>query len=121
MANTAINSVEQYIASRPEAVRVVLTQVREAIRRALPKAEESISYNMPTYKIAGAPVIYFAAWKSHYSLYPATARLLEAVPDLASYKVEKGTFRFRYTEAVPSVLIAGMARFRAEEAALRST
>src|SRR6202040_4317174 len=73
-----VRSVEEYIAAQPEAVRPTLGLVRSAIRNAVPKAEESISYNIPTYKSHGDPVLYFAAWKQHYSLYPATGTLLAA-------------------------------------------
>lgn len=78
MAKSSPQTVDDYIASQPEAAQPALTQVRNAIRKALPAAEEVISYNIPTYKLDGAMVIYFAGWKHHYSLYPAGARLLAA-------------------------------------------
>lgn len=73
MAKTDFKSVDEYIAAQPDAAQVVLERVRSTIRRALPGAEEVISYNMPTYKVHGRPVLYFAGWKQHYSLYPATS------------------------------------------------
>jgi uncharacterized protein YdhG (YjbR/CyaY superfamily) len=73
MAKTDFKSVDEYIASQPEAAQGVLELVRSSIRKAVPNAEESISYKIPTYKLRGDPVIYFAGWKQHYSLYPATA------------------------------------------------
>ena len=59
-------------------MQAVLQAVRAAIQQALPKAQESISYQMPTYKLGGRAVIYFAAWKKHYAIYPATVALVEA-------------------------------------------
>ena len=53
--------------------------MRATIRKAVPKAEESISYKIPTYKLRGERLLYFAGWKQHYSLYPATKRLLAAL------------------------------------------
>ena len=50
----------------------MLEQIRSTIRKALPGAEEVISYKIPAYKLHGSPVLYFAGWKQHYSLYPAT-------------------------------------------------
>jgi uncharacterized protein YdhG (YjbR/CyaY superfamily) len=88
--------------------------VRTAIRRAVPRAEEMVSYGMPTYKLHGRPLLYFAAWKHHYSVYPATARLVAAFKDeLAPYRVEKGTIRFPLTGLVPGKLIGRIAKFRA--------
>ena len=118
MAAPAFDSVEDYIAAQPEATRRALARVRGAIRKAVPEAEESISYNMPTYKLGGRPLLYFAGWKRHYSLYPANARLVAAFPDeLAPHKVSKGTLRFELSEPVPVKLIARIAKFRAQEVA----
>src|SRR5208282_5414259 len=110
-------SVDEYIASQPEAVQGILGLVRSAIRRALPGADEVISYKIPTYKLRGEAVLYFAGWKQHYSLYPAGARLAAAFKDgLASYKVHKATIRFPFSEPAPVKLIERIAKFRAKEA-----
>jgi len=115
----APKNVDVYIASFPPAVQGVLTRVRVAIRKALPRAEEVISYNIPAYKLHGRGVLAFAGWKRHYSLYPANARLVAAFrAELAPYEVNnKGTIRFPLDEPVPVRLIAGIARFRAKEVA----
>ena len=116
MAKTAITSVDQYIDSQPEAIQPTLTRVRQIIRKAVPKADELISYKIPAYKLHGDPVVYFAAWKQHYSLYPATRRLCEALAtELAPYTVQKATIRLLYTQPVPETLIARVAKFRAQE------
>ncbi len=60
MAKPDFESVDAYIAAQPEAVQAALARVRSTVRKALPGAEELISYRMPTYKLHGAPVIYFA-------------------------------------------------------------
>jgi uncharacterized protein YdhG (YjbR/CyaY superfamily) len=113
-------SVDEYIASQPEAVRSMLRRVRGAIRKAVPDAEEVISYHMPTYKLGGRPMLYFAGWRHHYSLYPATDRLVAALSDeLAPHARDKGTIRLPFSEAVPVRLIERVARFRAREVAER--
>lgn len=117
MTRSVFKSVDEYIAAQPAAMRAILERVRRAIRKGMPRAEETISYGMPTYKMRGRPVIYFAGWKQHYSLYPANPRLVAAFrQELASYDVnDKGTIRFPLSEPVPTSLIAGIAKFRAEE------
>jgi len=120
MPKPDFKSVDEYIASQPDAAQGVLKLVRSTIRKALPKAEEVISYKMPTYKLRGAAVLYFAGWKQHYSLYPAGARLLAAFKhELASYKINNSTIRFPLSEPVPVKLIARIAKFRSKEAAER--
>ena len=96
MARPGFKSVDDYIAAQPEAVRPVLEQVRAAIRKAIPKAEEVISYQIPAYKLGGQTVIFFAGFKAHFSLYPiAGAAIREFKADLEPYEVNnKGTVRF---------------------------
>ena len=116
MANTNFKSVDDYIATKPETVQAILERVRGTIRKAVPRAEEVISYQIPAYKLDGGAVIYFAGWKEHYSLYPASDRLVKAFKrDLAPYKISKGTIRFPLDEPVPAKLIADIAKFRAKE------
>ena len=120
MAKTAYKSVDQYIAAQPEHGRDALQRVRATIRKALPKAEEVVSYQIPAYKLNGSMVIYFAGWKAHYSIYPATGRVLEAFArELEPYEIRKSTVRFPLTARIPVGLIARIAKFRAAEAAER--
>jgi uncharacterized protein YdhG (YjbR/CyaY superfamily) len=121
MAKTDFRSVDEYIATHPGEVQAILQPVRSTIRRALPAAEEVISYQIPTYKLHGGNVLYFAGWKKHYSLYPATDRLVAAFKDdLAPYEVNKGTIRFPFSEPVPVKLIGRIAKFLAKEAVARA-
>jgi uncharacterized protein YdhG (YjbR/CyaY superfamily) len=121
MAKSGIRTVPDYIAAQPEAARPALTQVRNAIRKALPEAEELISYNMPTYKLDGVIVIHFAGWKQHYSLYPTGARLQAAFrKELAACKINKSTIRFPLSEPVPVRLIQRIVEFRIAETARRA-
>jgi uncharacterized protein YdhG (YjbR/CyaY superfamily) len=120
MAKVHFKTVDEYLAGQPPESRKILEQVRNAIRKAAPKAEESIAYNLPAYKLDGEPLIYFAGWKKHYSVYPATAKLVAALGDeLAGYEVEKGTIRFPLTEPAPVKLIARITKLRREEAGER--
>jgi uncharacterized protein YdhG (YjbR/CyaY superfamily) len=118
MAKT-VKSVDGYIASQPKEVQVLLERVRATIAKAVPGAEEQISYGIPAFKLHGRPVLYFAGWKQHYSLYPSTAPLIAAFrKELAPYEVNnKGTIRFPLSKPVPVKLIAALAKFRAMEVA----
>ncbi len=113
----APKNIDEYIAGFPRSVQTVLKKVRSTIRKAVPGAQETISYNMPTYKLNGQGVIHFAGWKEHYSLYPSNTRLIAAFrKELSAYEFnDKGTIRFPLSEGVPEKLIAGIAQFRAKE------
>jgi uncharacterized protein YdhG (YjbR/CyaY superfamily) len=121
MAKTDFRSVDEYIARHPKDVQTILQRVRSTILKALPGAEEGISYQIPTYKLRGGYVVYFAGWKQHYSLYPASDRLVAAFKhELEPYKISKGTIRFPLSQPVPVRLIERIAKFRAREAAERA-
>jgi uncharacterized protein YdhG (YjbR/CyaY superfamily) len=112
-------SVDEYLARCDKPAQKVLRQVRRAIKKALPGAEEVISYRIPAYRMHGRIVVYFAAWKEHYSVYPLT-RKIEATlePEIASFATSgKGTIRFPFSAPVPVDLIQAIARLRAEDVA----
>ena len=104
-------TIDEYIAAAPAAVRPILTKVRQTIRKAVPEAEERISYRMPAYRLKG-DVAYFAAFKNHIGLYPPVQgddKLLAAV---AKYANDKGNLRFPLDAPIPYALIARIVKQR---------
>jgi uncharacterized protein YdhG (YjbR/CyaY superfamily) len=95
----------------------VLERVRATIRKALPRGTEGISYQIPVYKVDGAMVLYFAGFRSHYSIYPATERVVGALEkELAGALHSKASIHFPY-DTVPARLITRIAKLRAAEVA----
>lgn len=116
MAQTSDTSVDDYIAAQREELRPVLEQVRAAIRKAVPDAVETISYQMPAYKAAGGVVIFFAGWKEHFSLYPfADDVVAQFAKELAPYERSKGTIKFPLSQKPPLKLIEKLAKARAAD------
>jgi uncharacterized protein YdhG (YjbR/CyaY superfamily) len=113
----ASKTVDDYVAAFPKPVGSMLQKVRAALHKALPGAEEAISYGIPVLKLNGRPVVYFAGWKEHYSLYPMNKRMEAAfAKDLAKYKISgKGTVRFPLSKPIPVGFIQRIAKFRARE------
>jgi len=121
MARPSFQSVGDYIAAQPPPARPVLQRVRATIRKALPRATEGISYQIPVYKIDGAMVLYFAGFRRHYSIFPATARVVGALKkELAGFLHGKASIRFPLAGAVPTRLITRIARLRAAESGARA-
>jgi len=111
MTRPKTSMVDAYIARQPSASQAVLRRVRIIIRRVLPGAEETISYQIPTYKIAGRGVVAFAGWKKHWSIYPVTEAVRAALgPEAASYEFSKGTMRFPLAAPVPTRLVERVVR-----------
>ena len=121
MAKGAPKNVDEYVRQQAEPTREALEKVRAAIRRALPHAEEVISYKMAAYRLNGKVVLYFAGWKEHYSVYPAGERVMrEMESELAPYDVRRGTIRFPLGKPVPAKLIEKIAKLREDEVLRRS-
>src|SRR5215470_14742359 len=115
MNQSVPKSVDEYITAQPEAVRLKLEQVRAAIRTAVPDAVEGIGYRMPGYKLHGKPLLYFAAFKEHYSLFAASGSFFAALEEeLRGYEQRKGTVHFPLTKPVPVKLISRIAKLRAD-------
>lgn len=114
-------SVDAYLAALPEASHRVLTRVFAALRKGVPGSEPVISYGIPALRSGGRVIIYCAAFTAHYSVYPATPDLVEALGDaLAPYDYNgKGPIRFPLVGKVPVALLTQIARLRAAEEAAR--
>lgn len=111
-----MSSVEAYIAAQPPASQPLLRAVRQAIRKGMPKAEESIAYQIPAYALGGRRVLYFAGWKKHLALYPTSTAMLAAMGDeLEPYRAAKDSLHFSLARPVPTELIEKIAAFRATE------
>ncbi len=104
----APETVEEYIAAQPKEVRQYLQEVRDALRAALPEAEERISWSMPAYW-KGHNIIQFAGFKNHVGLYPGPEAVREFSERLKDYKTSKGTIQLPYSREVPAGLISDIA------------
>lgn len=108
------SNVDSYIASFPKETQVLLEQMRSIIKKAAPKAEEVISYQMPAYKYNGV-LVYFAGYAKHIGFYP-TGRGIEAFKEeISSYKTSKGTIQFPLNKKLPVTLITKIVKYRVKE------
>jgi uncharacterized protein YdhG (YjbR/CyaY superfamily) len=99
-------TVDAYIASFPPDVRPKLEAVRDTMRAAASGTEETISYGIPTFKLEGRYVVYFAGWKDHISVYPVPGGEPDLERRMAPHVAAKGTLRFPLDKPIPLDLIA---------------
>ena len=109
MANK-YETIDDYIASKPPEVQPILEAVRQTLRKAVPEADEAISYEIPTFKLDGRYVVYFAAWKNHLSVYPIPDADEALEKELAPFRAAKGTLKFPLGEPIPYDLIERVAK-----------
>ena len=110
-------TVEDYLASLPEDRRAGVDQLRQTIRAAAPEATETIAYSMPAFRSHGGQfLVSFASFKAHYSLFPASGAVVEALgEELAPYLAGKGTIRFPAKEPLPLATVAKVVQIRLAE------
>ncbi|MGA9761346.1 MAG: DUF1801 domain-containing protein [Gaiellaceae bacterium] len=93
---------DEYFAAIPEPEKTALERVRQFVRRAVPGAEESVSYGMPAFKYKGRPLLGLRVAKDHLSLFPfSPAAVSSARKELAGFDLSKGTVRFSADKPVP--------------------
>ncbi len=107
-------TIDEYIKKAPQNVQPILKKIREIIRKAAPKAEETIKYRMPTFVLHGN-LVHFAAMKNHIGFYPTPGPIRAFQKELASYETSKGAIRFPLDRPIPFVLITKMIKFRVKE------
>lgn len=112
--NTAITTIDAYIATFPVSTQALLQQMRNTITKAAPKAEEAISYGMPTFKLQGN-LVHFAGYKNHIGFYPAPSGIEAFADELKKYKTSKGAIQFPVDEKLPLALVTKIVKFRVKE------
>jgi uncharacterized protein YdhG (YjbR/CyaY superfamily) len=113
-SKTSITTVDEYFSILPEQARTALEQLRQTIKNTAPEAEEAISYQMPAFRFHGI-LVYYAAFKNHYSLFPMTKALEVFKEDIKGYETTKGTIHFSYGKPLPVKLIKEIIQYRVKE------
>ena len=114
-------TIDEYLAALPEERRATMEGLRRTINAAAPGATETIAYDMPALRSPdGRFLVSYAAYKNHYSLFPASGSVVEALgAELAPYLAGKGTIRFAARDPIPTDLVTKVVNVRLEEVAGR--
>jgi uncharacterized protein YdhG (YjbR/CyaY superfamily) len=108
-------TIDEYIKTFPKDVQSVLEKTRQTIRRAAPGAVETISYQIPTFKLNDKNLVHFAAFKNHVGFYPTPSGIEAFKKELSQYKVAKGSVQFLLNRPIPYDLLEKIVIFRSKE------
>ncbi|RAJ83175.1 uncharacterized protein YdhG (YjbR/CyaY superfamily) [Chitinophaga dinghuensis] len=114
MERPNVTTIDAYIATFPPKVQKILKEVRSTIKKVAPKAEEKISYGIPTFALHGN-LVHFAGYAHHIGFYPASSGISHFEKELSSYKTSKGAVQFPIDAPMPLELITTITAFRVKE------
>jgi uncharacterized protein YdhG (YjbR/CyaY superfamily) len=115
-------TIDEYLAPLSAEQCATLQKLRKDIRAAAPKAEECISYQIPTFRLGGRMLVSFAAWANHCAFYAGSAPLEVHKDELKAYSTSKGTIRFPVDKPLPATLVRKLvkAQIAAKAGAVRT-
>lgn len=106
--------IDSYISRFSPEVQTILREIRATIRAQAPQAAEVISYGMPAFRLNGI-LVYFAAFKKHFGLYPPVSGNKAIKKAIAPYAGPKGNLQFPLDKPVPYNLIKRIVKLRVQQ------
>lgn|SRR5690348_4572019 len=107
-------TVDEYFSHQSVHAQKKMEQLRNTIKKAVPEAEEIISYNIPAYRLQGM-LVFFAAYKNHIGFYPTSSGIVNFKKELSKYKTSRGAVQFPIDEPMPLNLVRKIVKFRVKE------
>lgn len=108
-----LKTIDEYIQNFPKDVQEILEKIRQTVAKAAPEAVETISYQIPAFKLNKIPIAYFAAFKNHIGLYPPAPTAFK--DEVTPYKGPKGNLKFPLDKPIPYDLIKRIVEYRLKE------
>lgn len=107
-------TVKEYHAAIPQEMKAKVEELRDAIAKAAPRAEYTISYNIPAFLWNG-PVAYYAWYRNHIGFYPTGSPIPHFRKELKAYKTSRGAIQFPLDKPIPKALVARIVKFKLKE------
>lgn len=108
-----MNAIDEYLQTATPSQKVALEHIRDIVLTLAPEAEQGMGYGIPVFKYKKRPLIYFAAFKNHMSMFPASDEMIAAVgKDLEKFRAAKGTLHFTEEEPIPDAMLTKIIQFR---------
>ncbi|MHA4807418.1 iron chaperone [Flavitalea flava] len=107
-------TVDAYFSTLPGPAKAKLQELRIAIKKIVPKAEEVISYSLPSFKLFGM-LVWYGGWKEHIGFYPGPKAIEVFKKELSPYQCSKGSIQFPMDKPLPIALINKIVKYRVKE------
>lgn len=117
--SAAPETIDEYLAPLSNEKRAALEKLRKDIKSAAPKAEECISYQVPSFRLFGRLLVSFGAATNHCAFYPGAYPIEAHQDELKGYSTSKGTIRFSADKPLPATLVRKLVNSRIAEYAAK--
>ena len=107
--------IAKYFAGLPVSQRATLKKIRQIIKKTVPGTQEDFSYGIPGIRVLGEPLVWYAAFKDHYSLFPTGSVVGLLKTELKGYLVSKGTIQLPVDKPLPVALIKKIVNTRLKQ------
>lgn len=115
MATKTFQSISEYISTFPKVTQTILEDLRQTIKECAPQAIETISYQIPTFKLHNKNLLHFAAYQNHVGFYPTPSGIDAFKEELSPWELSKGSVKFPIAKPIPMELIKRIVKFRVHE------
>jgi len=99
--NKKFQTIDEYISTFPKEIQAILEKMRAIVKALDEKIEETISYQMPTFKLNKKIIIHFAAFTKHIGVYPLPSGIEAFKEQLAQFQSGKGSVQFPLNKPIP--------------------
>jgi uncharacterized protein YdhG (YjbR/CyaY superfamily) len=106
--------IDEYLANVSEPQKAILQHIRTLVLELYPDATQTIGYGMPVMKYKGKYLIGFSPFKDHLSVFPGASPIEEMKPELADFKMSKGTIQFTIDKQLSDETLKKLIRLSAE-------
>lgn len=110
----SFKNIDEYIKTFPDSTQKILQKIRILVQKTAPESIETISYQMPTFKLNGKVLVHFAGYDHHIGLYATPTGHKQFSKELSKYKQGKGSVQFPLDDEIPYDLIEKIVKFRVE-------
>lgn len=107
-------TIDEYIDTFPKKVEYILQKLRQTTKQSAPKAEETISYQIPTFKLKGN-LVHFAAYKNYIGFYPKSSAIEAFKKELSQYEIAKGSIEFPINKPIAFDPVRKIVEYRVKE------
>ncbi len=114
MPKGKVTTISEYIAAAPKESQAKLRELRAILKKAAPKAKETIKWGNPVFE-ENRILFAFAAFRNHMNFMPTPSVIQAFEKELSGFVTGRGSVQLPYDQPLPKALIAKMAISRVKE------